>query len=175
MNPIDFNTWERDLDELYRVAADLIAGAGGPDEYRKPGGDPRLLMPAFGRTELTVGVWEDVAYGPLTAMVVAAFILHGKYMEGRLAQMGIVGDLADAYAQLQQHFGPRASQPRLPSTARHTASTSLAAALEAPKREDAIRLTLRKQPTATIAAKPTDRPALPHHADRPAIPDLGGQ
>jgi hypothetical protein len=153
---------DRDLRELYTVAADLVAGRGGPDEYRARGADPRLLMPAFGRTPLIVGVWDD-PYGPLAAMCVAGFILYGTAFEDRFARMGLTGDLIDAYEILARHYGPRV--PRLEAP-----TTSLAKALEAPRGEGFLKLSVKK-PTLTTPR----RPALVGNTARPALPDLGGR
>jgi len=62
-NTLDWNSFDHDLRELYGIAADLVAGRGGPEQYRARGSDPRLLMPGFGRTSLIVGIWDD-SYGP---------------------------------------------------------------------------------------------------------------
>ncbi len=159
--------YERELEELYTVAADLVAGRGGPDAYRARGADPRLLMPAFGRTPLIVGVWDD-PYGPLAAMCVAGFVLHGTVFEERLARMGITGDLIEAYELLAQHYGPRV--PRLDAPT--TSTTSLAKALEAPRADGFIKLTVKK-PAPQLGAP--RRPALADTTARPALPDLGGR
>ena len=95
-NNLNWQDYDRELEEIYTVAADLIAGRGSPHEYRARSADPRLLMPAFGRTPLLVGVWDD-PYGPLAAMCVAGFILYGTAFEERFARMGITGDLIEAY------------------------------------------------------------------------------
>jgi hypothetical protein len=153
---------DRDLRELYTVAADLVAGRGGPDEYRARGADPRLLMPAFGRTPLIVGVWDD-PYGPLAAMCVAGFILFGTAFEDRFARMGLTGDLIDAYEILARHYGPRV--PRLEAP-----TTSLAKVLEAPRAEGFLKLTVKKPALTTPR-----RPALVGNTARPALPDLGGR
>ena len=150
------------LHEIYTVATDLVAGRGGPDEYRACGADPRLLMPAFGRTPLIVGVWDD-PYGPLAAMYVAGFILYGTAFEDRFARMGLTGDLIDAYETLARHYGPRV--PRLEAP-----TTSLAKALEAPRGEGFLKLTVKKPALTTPR-----RPALVGNTARPALPDLGGR
>jgi hypothetical protein len=165
-NP-NWQDYERELEELYTVAADLVAGCGGPDAYRAPGADPRLLMPAFGRTPLIVGVWDD-PYGPLAAMCVAGFILHGTAFEERFARMGITGDLIDAYDLLARHYGPRV--PRLDGATTPTAS--LAKALEAPRADGFLKLTVKK-PAPQLGAP--RRPALADTTARPALPDLGGR
>ncbi|MEO7729779.1 MAG: hypothetical protein ABIY55_02320 [Kofleriaceae bacterium] len=167
-NTPNWTDYDRDLRELYAVAADLIAGRSGPEEYRARGADPRLLMPAFGRTPLIVGVWNDDSYGPLAAMCVASFILYGTRFEDRLARMGITGDLVEAYTLLEQHCGPRV--PSLESP--RTSTTSLAKALETPRAEGFLKLTVKK-PTAQLGAP--RRTALADHTARPALPDLGGR
>jgi hypothetical protein len=158
---------DRDLREIYTVAADLVAGRGGPDEYRARGADPRLLMPAFGRTPLIVGVWDD-PYGPLAAMCVAGFILYGTAFEDRFARMGLTGDLIDAYETLERHYGPRVPylEAPIPST------PSLAKALEAPRADRFLKLT-GKRPTPPLTTP--RRPALVDNTARPALPDLGGR
>jgi hypothetical protein len=158
---------DRDLRELYAVAADLVAGRRGPEEHRARGADPRLLMPAFGRTPLIVGVWDD-PYGPLAAMCVAGFILYGTAFEDRFARMGITGDLIDAYEILARHYGPRV--PRLEAATAST--TSLAKALEAPRADRFLKLT-GKKPTPPLNTP--RRPALVGGTSRPALPDLGGR
>jgi hypothetical protein len=166
-NP-QWESYESDLRELYEVAADLVAGRGGPEQYRARQSDPRLLMPAFGKTQLNVGVWQE-PYGPLTAMCVAGFILHGTRFEDRFTRMGITGDLVDAYDLLERHYGPRClDAPR-------TSTPSLAAALEAPRRSESfIKLALPKKPAPPLAAPPP-RPALAGSPSRPALPDWEGR
>ena len=164
-NNIQWNDFDHDLRELYEIAADLVAGRGGPAQYRARGADPRLLMPAFGRTSLIVGVWEE-PYGPLAAMCVAAFIVYGPAFEERFARMGITGDLVEAYDLLDRQYGPRVPSLAAPSTA------SLAQALEAPSTDGLLKLTLRKKPELEA---PSPRPGLPARPSRPALPDLGGR
>jgi hypothetical protein len=162
-NNLNWQDYDRDLGEVYAVAADLIAGRGGPDEYRARSADPRLLMPAFGRTPLIVGVWDD-PYGPLAAMCVAGFILYGTAFEDRFARMGITGDLIDAYELLARHYGPRVPRLEAPPT------SSLAKALEAPRAEGFLKLAVKKPALTTPR-----RPALVDSTVRPALPDLGGR
>ena len=164
-NNLNWQDFGRDLEEIYTVSADLIAGRGGPNEYRARSADPRLLMPAFGRTPLIVGVWDD-PYGPLAAMCVAGFILYGTAFEDRFARMGITGDLIEAYELLERHYGPRV--PRLEAAS----TTSLAKALEAPRAEGFLKLTVKK-PAPQLGAP--RRPALADNTARPALPDLGGR
>jgi hypothetical protein len=163
-NNLNWQDYDRDLEEVYTISADLIAGRGGPHEHRARGADPRLLMPAFGRTPLIVGVWDD-PYGPLAAMCVAGFILFGTAFEDRFARMGITGDLVEAYELLERHYGPRV--PRLEAP---TSTTSLAKALEAPRGEGFLKLTVKKPALTTPR-----RPALVDNTARPALPDLGGR
>lgn len=158
---------DRDLGELYAVAADLVAGRGGPDAHRARGADPRLLMPAFGRTPLIVGVWDD-PYGPLAAMCVAGFILLGTAFEDRFTRMGITGDLIDAYELLARHYGPRVPCLEAPSAS----TSSLAKALEAPRADGFLKLT-GKKPAPQLGAP--RRPALADGTARTALPDLGGR
>ena len=164
-NNLNWKDFDRELEEIYTVAADLVAGRGGPNEYRARSADPRLLMPAFGRTPLIVGVWPDL-YGPLAAMCVAGFILFGTAFEDRFARMGLTGDLIDAYELLEHHYGPRV--PRLEAPTAST--TSLAKALEAPRGDGFLKLTAKKPALTTPR-----RPALVDNTARPALPDLGGR
>jgi hypothetical protein len=166
-NTLNWKDYDHELEEVYAVAADLMAGRGGPDEYRARGADPRLLMPAFGRTPLIVGVWDD-PYGPLAAMCVAGFILHGTAFEERFARMGITGDLIDAYELLARHYGPRV--PRLEAPTAST--TSLAKALEAPRADGFLKLSVKK-PAPQLGVP--RRSALADRTARPALPDLGGR
>lgn len=165
-NP-NWQDFDRDLGEVYTVAADLVAGRGGPDAYRARGADPRLLMPAFGRTPLVVGVWDD-PYGPLAAMAVAGFILFGTAFEERFARMGITGDLIDAYETLARNYGPRVPRLEAPTAP----AASLANALEAPRADGFLKLTVKK-PAPQLGA--TRRPALADTTARLALPDLGGR
>jgi hypothetical protein len=167
-NSPNWQEYDRDLRELYEVAADLVAGRGGPEQYRARQSDPRLLMPAYGRTQLSVGVWQE-PYGPLTAMCVAGFILYGTRFEEKFTRIGITGDLVDAYYLLERHYGPRClDAPR-------TSTPSLAAALEAPRRSESfIKLALPKKPAPPLAA-PQLRPALAGSPSRPALPDWEGR
>ena len=166
-NNLNWKDYDRELEEIYTVAADLVAGRGGPHEYRARSADPRLLMPAFGRTPLIVGVWDD-PYGPLAAMCVAGFILHGTAFEDRFARMGLTGDLIDAYELLTRHYGPRVPRLEAPSAS----TSSLAKALEAPRADGFLKLTVKK-PTPQLGAP--RRPALVDNTARPALPDLGGR
>ena len=133
-NTLNWKDFDRELEEIYTVAADLVAGRGGPDQYRARGADPRLLMPAFGRTALIVGVWDE-PYGPLSAMCVAGFILYGTAFEDRFARMGISGDLIEAYELLRittdhasrvsrrlQHPRRRSRKPSRPDEQRASSS-----------------------------------------------------
>jgi len=168
-NP-QWDEYDRDLRELYAVAADLVGGRGGPEEYRARQSDPRLLMPAFGKTQLNVGVWEE-PYGPLTAMCVAGFILYGQRFEEKFTRAGITGDLIDAYHLLERHYGPRVACLDAP----RASQPSLAAALEAPRSSESfIKLTLPKKPAPPLGAPPS-RPALAASPSRPALPDVEGR
>jgi hypothetical protein len=155
-NP-NWQDYDRDLEEVYIVAADLVAGRGGPDAYRARGADPRLLMPAFGRTPLIVGVWDE-RYGPLAAMCVAGFILHGTAFEDRFARMGITGDLIDAYELLERHYGPRAQASRYPVL--HDVARE---STRAPRAEGFLKLTGRSR-----RHHAPRRPALVDSTARPA-------
>ena len=166
-NNLNWQDYDRELEEIYTVSADLIAGRGGPHEHRARSADPRLLMPAFGRTPLIVGVWDD-PYGPLAAMCVAGFILYGTAFEDRFARMGITGDLIEAYELLERHYGPRV--PRLEASG--TSTSSLAKALEAPRADGFLKLAVKK-PAPRLGSP--RRPALADNTARPALPDLGGR
>lgn len=165
-NP-NWSEYDQHLREIYAVAADLVAGRGGPDAYRVHGANPRLLMPAFGRTPLIVGVWDE-PYGPVAAMCVAGFILHGTTFEQRFAQMGIIGDLIEAYEMLAQHYGPRVPCLEAPSAS----TTSLAKALESPRADGFLKLTVKKPAPQLSAPR---RPALADSTSRQALPDLGAR
>jgi hypothetical protein len=168
-NHPEWENYDRELRELYEVAADLVAGRGGPEHYRVRGSDPRLLMAAFGKTSLIVGVWDE-SYGPLTAMCVAGFILDGQRFEERFARMGLTGDLVEAYALLARHYGPRVPCLDAPGTS----TPSLAAALEAPTRgESFLKLTVTKA-APPLAASPSRR-TLAGRPAHPALPDRGGR
>ena len=167
-NNLNWQDDDRDLRELYAVAADLVAGRGGPEEHRARQSDPRLLMPAFGKTSLIVGVWDE-PYGSLTATCVAGFILYGQRFEDRFARMGLSGDLLEAFELLEQHYGPR-----MPCLEESRSTPSLAQALEAPTRGEGFLKLTAKRPVQPLAA-PTSRPTLPGAPSRPALPDLGGR
>lgn len=157
-----------ELRELAAIAQDIAAGKGGPPAYRRPGLDPRALMPTYANGNLGVGVWEGT-HAPLVAMFLAGAILWGTDLERHFTRLGIHGDLVLAYAELRRVY------PRSPSALPDQRPTSLAAALEAPTRVQPLLSMPRKtRPAALAAPLANTAPRLTGPA-RVAIPDLGGK
>lgn len=92
-----------ELQEIWRIAAHLVAGHGGPPEYRRPASTLSAL-PAYRKANLDV-ILLATPYGPLAAMCLASFVLYGLTFENDLARLGIGGDLIEAYDALVREFG----------------------------------------------------------------------
>ena len=162
------------LHEIYEIAADLVAGNGGPAKYRITPTDQKLLMPGYAKTRLTVGVVAE-PYGPVAAICLTGFILYGFTFEDAYAKVGITGDLRGAYDALGERFGPRERIALGEREGRAAlAAPELATALEGPRSSRLITLTLAKpgaRPLAHADAPTRQALATP---DRIELPDLAG-
>ncbi len=90
---------------LYETAARLVAGGGGPEQFRSPnGGDPHAMLPRYGRGDLAV-LCESVRHKPAPAMAIAGFILYGRDWDTPFRELGLNGDLTVAFHMLADRFG----------------------------------------------------------------------
>ena len=158
---------------LYETAARLVAGGGGPEQFRSPnGGDPHAMLPRYGRGDLAV-LCESVRHKPAPAMAIAGFILFGRDWDTPFRELGLNGDLTVAFHMLADRFGGPIGLTfdDGPSLVDAAARRQV---LEAPGRTSLITIpkpALAAPSTAAIDA--VQRQALEHTA-RLALPGKGG-
>lgn len=93
------------LREIAEIAGNLVAGNGGPARYRKPASGLSADVVYRGpQGDLDVRCLP-VPHGPLAAMAVCGFITGGFNFERRYWDLGIGGNLIEAYHELVKEFG----------------------------------------------------------------------
>jgi hypothetical protein len=163
----------KELRLLYETAARLVAGGGGPEQFRSSdGGDLHSMLPRYGRGDLNV-LCESVRHKPAPAMAIAGFILYGRDWDTPFRELGLNGDLTVAFHALADRFGGPIGLTFDDGPALVDA-VALRQVLEAPGRTSLISI-----PKPAIAAPSSaaidavQRRALEHTA-RLALPGKGG-